>query len=298
MIFGPGTFKGFRLRAPRAAYVLCILGSILSACAATHPAPQGAFSTQRFSAFADPTPIAARSQSEIAQAALVARRAETPSSSRAARARVVEATAAPFLYGSPVGRRFLAAAGARALARGYPEAQCPALGLAEGPPSGDPTAVTRAALSGCLGLLADQGRSKECGCRILAVDDILAVPLTDLSYAPGVSARLFGVTGIRPLVAEERGAPDGESTRVAFFDVRGPVAIAELHPDGTAQMLELGEGSVFAGIRELHGWRRGRVAERLLLTGEDGKRVIALIGFEPTDIAAGGAALASWPAKG
>lgn len=298
MIFAAGIFTGFRLRAPRAAYLLCILALILSACAATQPAPQGPFSTQRFSAFADPPPIAARSQSEVAQAALVARRVETPSPSTAARARVVEATAAPFLYGSPVGRRFLAAGGARALAQGDPAAQCPALGLAEGPSSGDPSAVTRAALSGCLGLLEVQGRGKECGCRILAFDDVLAVPLSELSYAPGVSARLFGVTGIRPLVAEERGAPDGESTRVAFYDVRGPVAIAELHPDGTAQMLELGEGSVFAGVRELHGWRRGRVAERLLLTGEDGRRVIALIGFEPTDIAAEGEALAAWPAKG
>ncbi len=296
MIFAAGIFTGFRLRVPRAAYLSCILALILSACAATQPAPQGGFSTQRFSAFADPPPIAARSQSEVAQAALVARRVDTPTT--ASRGRVVEATAAPFLYGSPTGRRFLAAQGARALARGDPAAQCPALGLAEGPSSADPAAVTRAALSGCLGLLADQGRSKTCGCQILAVDDILAVPLSELSYAPGVSARLFGVTGVRPLVAEERGAPDGESTRVAFYDVRGPVAIAELHPDGTAQMLELGEGSVFAGVRELHGWRRGRVAERLLLTGEDGRRVIALIGFEPTDIAAEGAALAAWPAKG
>lgn len=296
MMFVTSDIAHIRLRTIRGPITLFFLGLSMAACTAVEAPAVGTLATQRFAAYADLPAIVAQTQTDVAQAEISARRIDARLPGATAGARIVEASAAPFLYGSPVGRRFLAASGARALARGDPAAQCPAAGLAVGPPTSDPGTVSGAALSGCLALLSQQGRGATCGCRILAIDNALAVSLRDLSYAPGVSARLFGITGARQLIAEERTAPDGESTRVAFYDARGPVAIAELHPDGSAQMLDLGGGAVFAGFRELHGWRRGRVAERLLLTGEDGKRVIALIGFEPADIAAAGNSLAAWPA--
>ena len=102
----------------------------------------------------------------------------------------------------------------------------------------------------------------------------------------------------RPLTIEERSTADPSLTLVAFFDAAGPVAVAELSDAGAARLIMVESGAFFEGRREPRGWRRGRLTERLLLLGEDGARLIALIGFEPADIAAEGTRLGSWPREG
>ncbi|MGF1659329.1 MAG: hypothetical protein ACFCUS_07850 [Rubrimonas sp.] len=212
--------------------------------------------------------------------------------------RRIEPQAAPFLYGAALGRRYLEAAAPRALARGAPDARCPAgaVGVAQAPE--DHALAARAALEACHDQLRAVGAPPECGCALLAIGDALTARLDAFAFAPGVGARLIGAAGLggRPLVAAERGVEGEPDLReVVFRDAGGAVATARLAEDGTAQ-LALATGETFAGRREPRGWRRGRLVERLLLTGEDGDRLIALIGFEPADIAAEGAALGLWSA--
>lgn len=199
--------------------------------------------------------------------------------------RRVDAAEAPFLYGSPVGRRFLQLDHPRALARGHPPQQCPAVGIAQGEDAPE------RALRACL---ARQAPADDCGCRLLASDDVLLAPLSEFAYAQGVGGRLIGAAGdARPLTVEERPG-EGDAVRLAFFDALGPVAVAELVGED-ARMVLLGDDVMFTGARERRGWRRGRLSERLLLTDGAGRRLIALIGFEPADVAAEGAGLAAWP---
>lgn len=209
----------------------------------------------------------------------------------------VDAAQAPFLTRSPIGRRFLAAPAPRALAIGDPAETCPAAAVAAGPAGASRQAVAARALDACLANLEDAGRDPACGCRVVAVDDVLLAPPSAFVYAEGVGGRLVGDGrfGGRPLIAEEVDAPDGRSVRIAFFDAAGPVAVGDLADDGRARLVMLDDGAVFTGRREPRGWRRGRVQERLLLQGADGARLIALIGFEPADVAAEGPALAVWP---
>lgn len=218
--------------------------------------------------------------------------AATARAGRVQGVRSVEAAAAPFLYGSPLGRRFLSADGARALARGDPPARCPAVGLGFDPDARATGPAAAAALGACARRLRP---GSDCRCRLLAVNDTLLAEPEAFAYAPGVSGRLVGVGDGRALAIEERATDDPSRTLVAFFGASGPVAVAELTEDGGARLIMVEDGAFFEGAREPRGWRRGRLTERLLLTGPDGRRLIALIGFEPADIAVEGAALAAWP---
>jgi hypothetical protein len=267
---------------------LALAGLLLAGCA-DRPAP--APPSQRFASFASAPAIVARDDAEVATAQARAQRIGALGAG--AGATRIEEAAAPFLHGSPAGRRFLAARPPRALALGDPPERCPALGLAEGR-----TSAASDALSACLAQLRQRGADGACGCRIVALDDALTAPPERFRYAPGVSARLIGpAAGAgRLLIAEERAAPDGRSVRVAFSGPDGPVAAADLAEDGAARLVDLETGALWTGRREPVGWRRGRLAERLLLEGPGGARLIALIGFEPDEMADAGAALARWRA--
>lgn len=210
--------------------------------------------------------------------------------------RRIEPAAAAFLQGSPAGRVFLRAPGGRALALGEPPEQCPAIGLVARSEAVTVATLAQEAMRACLADLAEAGAA-DCACRLLAVNDTLLAPIESFAHAPGVGARLVGLgPGLSgPLIAREdpEARTDGASL-VTFTGVDAAVATATLRPDGTAT-LELADGTRFEGVRERHGWRRGRMTERLLVRDNNGARVIALIGFEPLDFARDGAQLAAWP---
>jgi hypothetical protein len=212
--------------------------------------------------------------------------------------RRVEARAAALLYGTGWGRAYLAAPDARALALGDPPERCPGLGVVGGGPDTPPAAVAEAAMAQCLRSQSGPA-ARGCGCRLLALDDTLLAPLAAFNHSPGVGARIVGLRGgaAGPLIAQElREITDDGSVRVLFSGAAGPVAAAALYPDGRAVMEIPGADLRLEGTREPRGWRRGRLTERLLLTDEDGRRVIALIGFEPEEFARDGLALSRWPA--
>jgi len=275
---------------------MILSGVMLAACAATPEAPQGPLARQRLLPLAPPPQIVAGSEAGLADALTAVRRLEAKRDAAAAAPRV-EAVAEPFLYGSPLGRRFLALAPARALAIGDPPERCPAAGIGHEP--GDGAAARRAAAGEALRrcLAAGDGRAA-CGCRLLALDDMLLAGPRAFTYAPGVGGRLVGDgAGGRgaPLTVSERATDDPARTLIGFFDAAGPVAVGEVDDGGAARLVMLESGAAFQGARERRGWRRGRIMERLLLSDAAGRRLIALIGFEPADIVAEGAALAVWP---
>jgi hypothetical protein len=223
-----------------------------------------------------PVEAVATSRDESADAARISlREVETATRSR-------EPSAYPFLHLSPLGRRFLAMAPPRALALGHPAETCPV---------GVVGATPRGTVEDCLAAAAARA---DCGCRIVAVDDVVLIPSAEMAYAPGVGGRLFGHDpALGPLVVEERAATDASSL-VAFRSAAGLVAVGELFDDGDATLVLAADGETFGGRREMRGWTRGRIKERLLLTGAGGRRLVALIGFEPEEVVALGPALASW----
>lgn len=219
----------------------------------------------------------ARDRAEIADASAVAARAELGAT------RPLALEAAPFLQFSPLGQRFRAAPPPRALAIGSPGPSCPGAGVG---------ADAASALRTCL---AANGGRPDCGCEVLAVNDTLLPSTNGLNYAPGVSGRLYGLRDpLGPLVVEERALPD-DGVIVAFYAPDRLVALGELRDDGAARLVVAGTGALYVGDREKRGWRRGRLTERLLLRGENGRRLIALIGFEPEELASRRAELTRWP---
>lgn len=273
--------------------ILILIIATAGACSGAPQAPPGG---PALIAMAGAPGIVAADSDGVADARIAAARIAGSSD----RSRPVEAAGAPFLHGSPHGRAWLAGAPPRALARGEPGPSCPAIGMAMAPEAVSPPDAAGRALSRCLDQLEERGAPADCGCRLLALDGALVAPLSDFAYAQGVGARLIGgaaTAGGRPLVALERGDSDPALTEVAFLDAGGVAAVAQLAEDGGARLLLLGDGVVYQGRREFRGWRRGRLTERLLLESPDGERLIALIGFEPADVAAEGAALGAWPAR-
>jgi len=258
-------------------------GALAAACA-----PQIPDSAPQRLRVATPAPAVAtaRPGEPVAEAAARARRAAAAEGGR-----LIEPAAAPFLFGAPAGRRFLAAPPPRALARGAPAGRCPGLGLGTGPRA--PTQALRACL-------AAQPEARDCGCALLAVDDAVLSSQPALAYAPGVGGRLLGVDDARfgVLVVEEAPGPATGDTVARFLDGAATVAVAELRADGAATLTLPADGRVFFGRRERRGWRRGRLTERLLLEDATGDRIVALIGFEPADIAAEGVALGAWTPPG
>lgn len=187
--------------------------------------------------------------------------------------RRVRADSLAWLTGAVEGRAFLQAPSPRAIARGDPARSCPATGLATGAASRE--AAVRAALGACLGALGSE--YPDCGCRLIAFDDVLTVERSEMAYATGVSARLIapalGIDAV--LVAEDE--PDGSTL---LRDLRGPVA--RLSRSGeTDATLTVGEQTL-AGTRRALGYRRGRLAEHIRLDGGG----LLLIGLSPGEIAA------------
>lgn len=217
--------------------------------------------------------------------------------------RVVASDALPFLSLSEQGRAYLAATGLKALARGHPADQCPAIGIASSKGEGDRSAaradVAEKALAACRSDLAARvpDRAAGCGCRLLALGSVITVPREELGYATGVTARLrapaLGMDGL--MVAEEE--PGGPMVLRGFGGRIATVARASdgtvtvrFEPGGTG-----GGARIYTGEALPVGFRRGRLAERIYARDEDGNRLVLLIGFSPQELAESAGAWLVWP---
>ena len=214
--------------------------------------------------------------------------------------RLIEPAAAALLSGTGWGRSWITGKGYGALVRGEPADRCPALTAANAPVR---AIAIETAIAACRHELqswmpSSRQGTQPCGCRLIALDNALLVPLEAFAYAPGTHGRLIGLGAeyAGPLIAREVSTgPVPGAGRVVFGDARRSLAEAVLAADGTVSLELLNDGRRFTGRREPIGWARGRQTERLLLRGPDGERIIALIGIEPAVFLRDGPALAAWP---
>ncbi|MEM7506278.1 MAG: hypothetical protein AAF415_05995 [Pseudomonadota bacterium] len=248
--------------------------------------------SQRMIILENPPVIAIDRRADIEDAAQAANRADPEQLAARLEARQVRVDALPYLIGSIEGQRFLQATGPRAIARGDPELSCPALGISlPGKPTGRAD-LAREALTSCTAALPPN--AQDCGCRLIAIDNLVTVQRDALAYATGTSARLsIPADGIdRLLVAEE----DGPG-RLLLRDLTGIVATV-VATEGEEVTVEFARGQRFTGRRLKVGFRRGRLAERIYAEGADGQRLSLLIGFEPDELADQAAAWLAWPKGG
>ncbi len=269
---------------------------------------------QRMLVLERPPVIAVQDRREMPLAVRAAAGAGAEELGRRPQARWVTTDALPFLTQTRTGLEFLAAEAPRALARGMPPEYCPALAAAHGTAgtadtgAGDTeagetgrggagrSAVARRALSACL---AQLGPGHEgCGCRVIALDDVVTVPRDDTAYATGVSARMR----VSPLdIDVALVAEDGPGKETLLRDLTGPVArLVHGEDDRVAVIFERGrlQGHRFEGRRIPMGFRRGRLAERVYATDAEGHRLSLLVGFEPDELAGRAAAWLAWPPEG
>lgn len=250
---------------------------------------------------------------DVAQAQEIARGVGQTRLDELAARRGTETPAAaqvPYLYGSSLGRAYLAGAGRRALAFGHPAATCPASGAAS--EAATPQAAAETALRRCLEATNQSSGplrgGDECGCRLAVVDDVLLVAREDLGYAQAVSATVRFDDGARAtLIAEdvERPTPTLPETATAdaafealdygartlrLSSAAGPVGTLTLNADGSASLTLDAGGAAYEGNWASDGRRRGWLARRVAL--ERGERsIVVLIGYEPGEIAERGAEL-------
>lgn len=217
-----------------------------------------------------PPRIRATGPEDLARAARAAGAVDRARLLATPRSRRMAAAGLGYFASSQAGRRFLARAAPRALARGDPAARCPASGQAG--PAADRGAAARAALSACLAALP--GDAADCGCRLIALDDMALIPIAEAAYAVGVPARLsvpaLGVSKV--LVAEER---DGGA--LALFGLTGPAGRIERLGGRRVRVVLPGLGA-FEGAARPIGLRRGRLAERIAARDPEGRRLTLVIG--------------------
>ncbi len=289
----------------RSVSLLVVLAATLPAACGNDPETRGSAREplaeethrQRMLVLERPPIIAVQHPAELPLAIRAADTMDVATLERRESARRVGTDALPFLTQTETGRRFLAAARPRAIARGMPAEFCPAVAAAGGANGGSAEAsrgeVVRRALEDCL---AGLGPAREgCGCRVLAIDDVVTVPRDETAYATGVSARMQ-VPGLGldlVLVAED--GPDGT---VLLRDLAGAVARLERGPEDAASVVFADSGRRFEGRRVPVGFRRGRLAERIYASDAEGNRLSLLVGFEPAELAGSAAAWLAWPERG
>ena len=339
--------NGFRMRSilPLVASALALLSGCgdgpLEAVSAREPMEER-LHLQRMLVLERPPVIAVQGPAEMPLATRAAGGADAGELERRAGARWVTTDALPFLTQTQAGRAFLAAEGPRALARGDPAEFCPAVAVAGtgAGATGRGTApvegaraqaagagVARRAIAGCLDQLGPDDAG--CGCRVIALGDVVTVPRDEMAYATGVSARMrvpaHGIDLV--LVAEDlpaaaaakaaaeaaaetaaeaggdvsgddSGDISGEATLLR--DLAGPVAWLIDEPGDRVAVIFAETAGPLAGRRFEGrgipvGFRRGRLARRIYATDAEGSRLSLLVGFEPSELAGRAGAWLAWP---
>ncbi len=248
---------------------------------------------QRMVVLSHPPIIAATRPEDLPVALRIAENTDPAELAARESARWVGVDALPFLTGTEAGKRFLSAAAPRALARGMPPQACPAAAMASGPPATPRAEVAGQALERCLARLGPARTG--CGCRIVALDDLITVPREDTAYATGISARMRSAAlGIDLLLVAEE-APGGSTL---LRDLHGPVGRLVNGENDAVTLTFHATGGRFEGYRIAVGFRRGRIAERIYVVDADGNRLSLLIGFEPGELADRAGAWLAWPPEG
>lgn len=278
----------------RITHLACICAICLLAACSTAPETverEGPNIRQRLLTLPRPPILSANDEQEITFARLRYSKTEPARLNAQPAARRVAVDALPFLSRSPAGIAFLSAAGHRAIARGDPPQSCPMVAAATAP---DTESAIGAALSSCLSQRSPAAEG--CGCRVLAYDDILAVPREEMAYAGGTTARIrIPEVGLDSLAVAEDVNGDG----ILLRDLGGPLGVLA-HLDGGRVAIDLyaPERIRFEGRSIPVGFRRGRIAERIYATDREGRQMSLLIGFSPEELAQRAGAWLSYQPSG
>ncbi|RMF37534.1 MAG: hypothetical protein D6754_09290 [Alphaproteobacteria bacterium] len=166
----------------------------------------------------------------------------------------------PLLHSAPVGLRYRALRSSRALMLGYPAARCPAMAAEGGATLAEAVASTFAA---CRRQLRDAQADAECGCQIVAADEVLLAPPERFAYARGLPVRVLRKGRLDPLtyiaspvVVEHRPATLIRAGSQPVWRIEEE-AVVPLGPDGRTS------GPPLPARRRPLGLDRGRVVERV-----------------------------------
>ncbi len=247
--------------------------------------------TQRVLVRPRPPKIIATDFSTLPDALGYAARSATGDAERVRGARWTEAAQIGLLFGSPEGKAYLAGKQGRALVRGEPMESCPALDVALAPTNDQ---ATEGAMRACLNAMAVR---PGCGCRLIARGDHLLAKRDEFAYAIGVGTTIIDPLqgGARNYASEERIVEGRSGSRhVWLLGVSGPIGLLQVDGDGRAAMTMNATGERFTGVHKADGFRRGRVARRAYMTGQDGRNVIVLVGYEDSEFQDNRFQLSAW----
>ncbi len=238
-----------------------------------------------------PPKIIAPDFASLPDALTYAARSATGDAERVRGARWTEAAQIGLLFGSPEGKAYLTGKQGRALVRGEPMESCPILDVALA--STDDLA-SDGAMRSCLNKAAAM---PGCGCRLIARGDYLLAKRDEFAYAIGV-----GTTVIDPsrntamtYASEERIVEGRPGARhIWLLDVKGPVGLLQVEPDGRAAMTINATGTKYTGVHKADGFRRGRIARRAYMTDDAGRNLVVLVGYEDTEFKDNRAQLSAW----
>lgn len=238
-----------------------------------------------------PPKIIATDFSTLPDALSYAARSTSGDAQRVRGARWTEAAQIGLLVGSPEGKAYLSGKEGRALVRGEPMESCPILDVALAPTDEQ---ASEGAMRACLN---EAAAIPGCGCRLIARGDHLLARRDDFAYAIGVGTTIVDAARGRPMnyASEERiveGRPG--SRHIWLLGVGGPVGLLQVERDGRAAMTINATGEQLNGIHKADGFRRGRIARRAYLTGQDGRNVIVLVGYEDTEFKDNRDQLTAW----
>jgi len=238
-----------------------------------------------------PPKIIAQDFGELPEALTYAARSATGDAERVRGARWTEAAQIGLLFGSPEGKAYLAGKQGRALVRGEPMESCPILDVALAPTDDQ---ATEGAMRACLNEAAAMA---DCGCRLIARGDYMLAKRDEFAYAIGVGTTVIDQTdGSTMTYASEERIVEGRpgSRHVWLLGVNGPVGLLQVEPDGRAAMTVNATGRKYTGLHKADGFRRGRIARRAYLTGENGRNLVVLVGYEDTEFKDNRTQLTAW----
>ncbi|MCI4662810.1 MAG: hypothetical protein MRY63_13440 [Neomegalonema sp.] len=232
-----------------------------------------------------PPELIARDAAQAAQVAQSASPARLATLSARHGSKRLEPSQLAFFHLYPPGRAYVAAGPGRAIARGTPVKSCPQESIIIGAAGSEQAAGH--ALRACL---AQRDDASDCGCRLIAVEDVLLTTSDAFNFAQGVSASLYPGTGSRaaraplPLVATPALPSPDHDLAVLLRDAREIRALVEMSRDGSARM-QLPNGTRLPGRAWIEGFRRGRLAGVMRFEAANGRDAVLLLGYEPGEIA-------------
>ncbi|MEL6318609.1 MAG: hypothetical protein AAFR16_13340 [Pseudomonadota bacterium] len=270
-----------------------------------------------------PPSLVAATEAEIADITPVAQPTRLASWRAVNGAQRFEGPQIPFFFESEIGRAYLRSGPGRAVARGEPAESCPLFGVALDAPG--PEAAAETALRSCLArrgvaesacgcrLLAAENvlfapaeafayaravnaaaipldrDLKPAGPEAALIAEERYQPRAEPGAEPLAEAGGLTVSGLEPARREELASG---ARRLWLIGLMGPVAGLDLAADGAARLTLLeGPRDGMRPVKRLEGrwraegFRRGRLAEHIALSGPDGDRLVLLIGYEPAELA-------------